>query len=395
MNARRSQQGWSTKRRVLTVAAALLVLALAAWLAITLSPAPDARPETEVVRVTRTTETRTVALAGTIAPQQQANVSFAVPGTVQQIEVRVGDEVQRGQALARLDERDLANAVALAQAQLSAAFAQLDTIRETDGATSAQIAAAEAQVQAADASLGSANARLADATMTAPLSGTVAQVNLSVGDQVSGTGSLGGGTNGAGSIAGLPGGLGLGGAVDTAASGQVVIVVPDAWQLDASVGTADLPSLAPGQRAIVTPTGTANRVEGFVDTVGIVATSQTGAAATFPVTIRISGQGQQLFSGSSADAIVTVETVSDVLTVPTSAVAVEDGVSTVQQVTADGTVATEVVTGRVFTDRIEVTDGLSEGDQVLAPKGVVVEAPERPRYGPDGTLASPDPTGTP
>lgn len=393
MNARRPRPAWSTKRRVLTAAAALLLLVLAAWLAITLSPAPEDGPETEVVTVTRTTETRTVGLAGTIAPQQQANVSFAVPGTVQQVEVRVGDEVRQGQALARLDDRDLANAVALAQAQLSAAFAQLETIEQTDGATSAQIAAAEAQVQAADASLNSANTRLADATLTAPLSGIVAQVNLSVGDQVSGTGSLGG-ANG-GSLGGLPGGLGLGGSVDTGTSGQVVIVVPDAWQLEASVGTADLPTLAPGQRAVVTPTGTNNQVEGFVDTVGIVATSQTGAAATFPVTIRISGPGQQLFSGASADAFVTVETVTDVLTVPTSAITMSDGASSVQQVTAAGTVTTSVTTGRVFTDRIEVVDGLSEGDQVLAPKGVVVEAPERPRYGPDGTLASPDPTGTP
>ncbi|MGB3956026.1 MAG: biotin/lipoyl-binding protein, partial [Brooklawnia sp.] len=137
MNARRPRPAWSTKRRVLTAAAALLLLVLAAWLAITLSPAPEDGPETEVVTVTRTTETRTVGLAGTIAPQQQANVSFAVPGTVQQVEVRVGDEVRQGQALARLDDRDLANAVALAQAQLSAAFAQLETIEQTDGATSA------------------------------------------------------------------------------------------------------------------------------------------------------------------------------------------------------------------------------------------------------------------
>lgn len=392
MNPRRTRRPWSRTRWVATIGAVLALVALASWLVVILSSTPAQQQETEVVAVTRSTETVSVSLAGTLAPQEQANVSFAVPGTVHQIAVRVGDQVQQGQVLALLEDRDLANAVALAEAQVSAARAQLTTIREADQATSAQIAAAQAQVQASVASLDSARGRLADANLTAPLTGTVAQVNLRVGDQVTGAGAVGGSTSG---FSGLSGLSGLGAATSTSAGAHVVIVVPDAWQLEASVGTADLPLLAPGQPAVVTPTGTDEAVDGFVDTIGIVATSASGSAATFPVSITLTGQGRKLFSGASAEAVVTVETIPDALTVPVTAVTTVDGRSTVQKVTGASTAATEVTLGRRFGERVEISAGLAVGDQIVAPKGLIVSAPPRPAYGPNGTFASPDPTGTP
>lgn len=386
---------WTRGRVALLAAAVLAVIALVAGLVLMNALRTPPAPATEVVRVTRADQTTTVTLSGTLSPQTQANASFAVPGTVRTIDVKIGQQVAAGATLATVDDRDLGNAVALAEANLTAARAQVQTIRDTSSATSAQIAAANAQVEAMQASLDNARKRLADATLTSPIDGVVAQVSIEVGDQVSGAaGSLAGTASGSNPFGGLglPTGVTGQAASGTTTGAQVVVVSPDAWKLDATIGTVDLPALRTGQLAVVTPTGTDTHVTAVVDTVGVVATSSGGAAATFPVTLKITQAGVQLFSGSDADAIVTTDTVEDVLTIPNEAVTYADTVTTV---TRPGGTTTEVALGRRFAGRVEVTAGLAEGDEVVVPVGVAVTAPARPQFGPNGTLASPDPTATP
>lgn len=402
MSSRPHRTSWSRRRWVLVIGAVLLVAALiAAWFAF--APRGAQEPATQVVRATRGNETTTVSLSGVLAPQQQANVSFAVPGTVRSVPARVGERVTEGQQLAAVDDRDLRNAVDLASAQLNASRAQVNTARDA-GASSAQLEAARAGVRSAEAGLEQARTRLADAVLTAPLTGVVAEVNVEVGDQVAGGGlgsaGLGGGSLGgataprSGSAGGglqLPAGMGADVGAGASGGAAVVIVVPDAWKLDATVGTADLSALKQGQPAVVTPTGTDQHVSAVVDTVGIIA-ERSGGAASFPVTLKITDASAHLFSGADAEAVVTTADVPGVLSVPAEAVTVADGRATVRR---PGGAVTPVTTGRRFGDRTEITDGLAEGDEILAPRGVVVTRPPRPQFGPGGTMASPDPSGTP
>ena len=69
-----------------------------------------------------------------------------------------------------------------ASAQVSSAQADLQLLLA--GAKSESIAAAEASVAAAAAALSDAEAALADMTLKAPFAGTVAAVNVEVGEQV-------------------------------------------------------------------------------------------------------------------------------------------------------------------------------------------------------------------
>ena len=93
MNKPRARTPWSRRRWVLVIGAVLLAIALVAGVVLWNASRTPAGPTTDVVRATRTDETTTVSLAGVLAPQQQANVSFAVPGTVRTIDVKVGDIV--------------------------------------------------------------------------------------------------------------------------------------------------------------------------------------------------------------------------------------------------------------------------------------------------------------
>lgn len=410
MSADRTRRPSRRLRWVLGAGAALLVIALvAAWFAF--RPRADRTAGTEVVRATRDTQTQTVSLSGTVEPKSKANATFKVPGTIQSIDVKVGDTVAAGARLASVGTRDLRDAVTLAQANLSAARAQASSARKASSARAAQVDAADAQVRAAQASLTNARNRLSDATLTAPIAGTIAEVSYDVGDEVAGvsaslpsglssgsSGSMGGST-GASGASGLPAGLsGLSGAGSTGSStGQIVIVATGSWQLNASVGTADLPSLKHGQKASITPTGTSLTVPGTVDTVGIVAEQQSGAAATFPVTIAVDERTDKLFSGSSADAVVTVGTFPDVLTVPDQAVTTNGGASSVQLVRGTVVTTQQVQVGRHFAGRAEITSGLAEGDSVQVPRGIVVTRPPAPAFGPGAaasTAGSPSPTAS-
>lgn len=377
------------RRRWLVGAAIAVVAALVVTAFLLTRPRDDDEVAWDIVTAARSTQVSTVSLAGTIAPRTRANVSFRVPGTVERIAVKVGDKVAAGGVLATVDPVDLRAAVALAEAQASAARAQLSTVVDTDGATDAQIAAAQAQVRSADAGLTNARNRLADARLTSPISGTVAQVAVDVGDQVTGSGAS---APAGGSFGGLDLGSLTGGGSSAPASGaHVVVIATDAWQMEAGVGTADLPGLRAGQEAVVTPTGTSAVLAATVDTVGIAASSNAGATATFPVTLAIEEDSEPLFAGASADAVVTTGTYPDVLTVPVTAVTTTDGRSTVRLLRSGQVTEHEVTIGRRFDSVVEVTDGLTAGDEVQVPRAQVITQPTPNRFGPP---ADPQPTAS-
>lgn len=82
------------------------------------------------VTVTEQTLGNTVTLAGTIESQVQVNLGFRIGGRVLDRLVDVGDQVDAGQVLARLDPEDEENGLAAAEASLAAAEGQLSEARD-------------------------------------------------------------------------------------------------------------------------------------------------------------------------------------------------------------------------------------------------------------------------
>lgn len=304
------------------------------------------------VEVAKGTQTQTVTLDGTLSPRTQSDVNFTVSGTVTSVKVTSGDKVTKGQKLARIDDSELQNAVDLAEANVTTAKANLSEVYDNDG-SSAAITSAKAQVTSAQAALASAQDDLDAAVLRSPISGTVASVNLEVGDTV---GSSSGGSASSGSAS----------TTSSTSSAQFVIIGTSTWKVEGSVGAADLGSVKAGQAVSVTTDATTDPLTGTVASVGIVATSTSDdGTATFPVVITLSGTHTDLYSGTTATAVITTGTYDDVLTVPTAAIRTENGKTVVTKVT-DGTNSTvEVEVGTVFGSSTQVTSGLSEGDTVL------------------------------
>lgn len=115
----------------------------------TTETASAARVQTQAVR--RGNLVATVSSTGTIQAISTARLAFKTGGTLAEVLVKVGDTVKAGQALARLDTRDLQ--ITLRQQQASLASAQAKLAQTLAGAT-------ESDVQAAVASVASAQTQL-------------------------------------------------------------------------------------------------------------------------------------------------------------------------------------------------------------------------------------------
>jgi RND family efflux transporter MFP subunit len=112
------------------------------------------RPGQEVVGQTITTaQVRrgdlvvSVGGAGTLSPASEIDLGFQSEGYLDEVLVEVGDEVQEGDLLARLETDDLA--LAVAEADIKARLAQLDLDGVLEEPTDAELADASAAVRSA------------------------------------------------------------------------------------------------------------------------------------------------------------------------------------------------------------------------------------------------------
>lgn len=128
--------------------------------------------ETRATVVERGMLVVTVSASGSIEPEAQVALSFDVPGRVTEVLVEVGEGVQAGDPLARVDSEQLALQVQQAEAVLEAAQAQLALLKagprpEEIAATEASLRAAQAQVSTAAANRDQLEGGASDAQIAA------------------------------------------------------------------------------------------------------------------------------------------------------------------------------------------------------------------------------------
>ena len=186
------------------------VAMIAGCLTSTSTPAPSTEPST--MHVESATGVRVVApetklaaevlmATGTVYSRQEATIAAQTGGVMTQLSVQVGDQVKKGQVLARLDATTASIAVAQAKAGKSAAEATLDGA-QMDAERTRKLAAsgsvpeaileksevglrqAKAQTDQANASLRNAEKMQRDTAITAPFDGVVATRIKNVGDLI-------------------------------------------------------------------------------------------------------------------------------------------------------------------------------------------------------------------
>jgi multidrug efflux pump subunit AcrA (membrane-fusion protein) len=110
-------------------------------------------------------------------------------------------------------------------------------------------------------------------------------------------------------------------------------------------------------------------------------------------------EGLELKEGLSVTVSITIEGVSDALLVPNGAITYRGGGAYVQVMSADGTTEERSIqTGISDWQYTEVTDGLSEGEQVLVPQATATTSTSSTTQGfqrPSSTIIMPGMGGGP
>lgn len=116
-------------RPLVTLAAvSLLALSVSACSESKSEPVASVRP-VKVVEIASADADRVLQYSGTVTARTQMNHGFRVAGKIVERLVDIGDRVEPGEVLARIDATDYALAVKTAEANLSAAEKQVDTVR--------------------------------------------------------------------------------------------------------------------------------------------------------------------------------------------------------------------------------------------------------------------------
>jgi len=324
-----------------------------------------ARAEPErgpVARVERGPIERIVVATGTIEPENEVEVRPRVPGIVERISVEAGDRVEKDQVLVELErellEAQVAEATAAVRAeQVERRFALIALERvvgmKERGATS-QMALDDARnrSQAAAANLARAEARLSSldvqlryATIRSPIDGTVLDVMVEEGSAVSPVTSVTGGTL------------------------LLSLAGEESVHLEGLVDENEIAHLAEGQVARVTTEAYPDRV--FAGRVAKIAPlgQRVQNVTYFEVEIAIEDEAAGLLRPRmSGDADIVTEVVEEALTVPETALRYGGegiSVSVIPNGDARAAESRPVKIGIVDGSRVQILEGVAEGDEVL------------------------------
>ncbi len=275
-----------------------------------------------------------VDVVGTTASEEKINLSARIPAYVSEVFASAGDRVTKGQVLVTLDDRDIRQQLAAAEAQLNQARTEYDRAKslfEKEATTQQALTAAESMFHAAQAQVEQVKVMLTYAQVTSPIDGIVTERRIEAGD--------------------------------LANPGMLLLAVydPARMRLEAPVPVRLVSRLAIGQSVELTLDRPA---KGFPGTVSEVVSEVDPASRTQLVKIHLDGATGDVLPGTFGRLWVDAGP-RDALFVPASAV-IRVGQLEFVQAVRDGRVVRRLVkTGPARDDSLEILSGLSAGDVIL------------------------------
>jgi RND family efflux transporter MFP subunit len=320
----------------------------------------------EVASVKRADMTESLTVVGNLIGAATVEAVPKVSGRLDDVTVRLGDRVRKGQTLAKVEDREIAEQVKQAQASFDVAAATIrqreadlrlaqtnldrsknlfdrqlipkQTFDDTDAryqAAAAQLDLAKAQYQQAQARLDELKINLANTVISSPVSGFVGKRALDPGAWV------------------------------TPNSAFISVVDIDIVRLVANIVEKDLRRINSGMKADVAVD--AYPGEHFVGRIAHVAPVLDPSTRTAQIEVEIENSSFRLKPGMYAKVSFTVEHKENVLVVPANSVVDASGKKGVY-VPGEGDVAKfqTVTLGMSDPDQIEITSGVSEGMRVIS-----------------------------
>ena len=377
------------KKLLAWIAVVIVVVGGAAFAGLRYWAPSQAAVEPPTVTVERGDVEQTVLASGSLQANSMTSVGAEVSGTIQTLPVKLGDVVEKGDLIAQIDSVNQQNAVKSAEAslanmkaQLSARQADLKTaqaaversnklaaqnlLSDADrmtaeaalAAAEAAIASLEAQIMQSELAVESARLDLERTRITAPVSGTIVAVMVTEGQSV-----------------------------NAAQSAPTIVKIADldTMLIKAQISEADITRVQPGQSATFTILGDPNTgIDATLLSVDpapdAITTSDTGLSTSdnavyYNGIFSVANPDHRLRIAMTAQVTIVIEERRGVLTLPTSALGSpgRDGlyrVGVYDEATNQVRMA-EVSVGLNNNITAEITDGLNEGDRVVAGANVV------------------------
>jgi HlyD family secretion protein len=231
---------------------------------------------------------------------------------------------------------ELETQLASAQASLAQAQASYDALIE--GPTAAEIASQQARLEQSMMELENARDALEDAEITAPFSGTIGAVNITVGEMVN------------------------------SSLAAITLVDNSVLHVTVPVDELDIPAVLVGQDALVSPEALEDTVvTGRVTLISPVADTSDGSV-TYDVRIDFADIASlPLYVGMTTDVEIILASQPDVLVVPTDAIQRLGANEFVEVLQSDGTRNNVPVTTGTTLDGLTVVEGVDEGAEVVIP----------------------------
>lgn len=292
-----------------------------------------------VTRVSPTLDEQRLRYSGTLEASTTLEAAFPVPGVVSQVLVVEGQAVRKGEVLARLDDTSFREAFSGAEAAYRRAQDAVERLRpmhEADRLPDIEWVKAETGLQEAGAARELAAKNLSDTELRALGSGLVGRRSIEVGA----------------------------GAIPYRAA--LTIVQIDEMTAVVPVHENEIRWMAVGMTASVTVPALGDRTwSGTVREIGVVADP---LSHTYTVKVSLPNPDHALRPGMIGNVLLTRTATEPTLALPMGAVVTDDaGRPFVYTVDASAGVARKVFVsvGEYINTGIEVTSGLTEGDQVV------------------------------
>jgi HlyD family secretion protein len=346
-------EGAPVKRRTRTILIIAAVVVILGVIIIANLRRPETGTPVQVDIVKYGSIRSVVNAAGELRALNQVNIQAQVMGVVERLPVSEGDRVSRGDLLLQLDRGQYEAGLVQARArytQNALSHARIESLYNRALVSEEQYETSKAARDMAEAQFQQARDQHDKTAIRAPISGTVAKVNVKEGETV---------------IIGTMNNL-----------GTVVMVLADMHRMQALVNAdeTDVVSLAAGQSATVEvdalpDTAFGGRVTriGYMPTQNLVLTGVEGT--DFEVEVTLDSTVPALRPGMSVSAEIVIAELDSVLVVPIQAVGrreVEEKERETVFVIAAGKAALRPIrTGRSSDTEIEVTDGLAAGDTII------------------------------
>ncbi|AMN81653.1 MULTISPECIES: efflux RND transporter periplasmic adaptor subunit [Pseudomonas] len=373
------------RRALLVIACLIPIIAVAAWQVL-----PPGRDTLTTVTVTRGSIENSVTALGTLQPRRYVDVGAQASGQIRKIHVEAGDQVEEGQLLveidpstqkakldasryaienlkAQLQEQKAQHELARQKHQRQQRLAAGNATREEDvqtakaelSATQARVDMFQAQIQQAQASLRSDEAELGYTRIYAPMAGTVVAVDARVGQTLN-------------------------------AQQQTPLILRIAklspMTVWAEVSEADIGHVKPGMTAYFTTLSGGNRrwtstvrqilpipPKPLNETQGSGSPNSTsksgsGRVVLYTVLLDVDNSDNALMAEMTTQVFFVASQVKDALTAPVAALSGTANANRqiAQVVGKNGRIEQrQVQVGISDRLRVQVLDGLSEGDQLL------------------------------